>query len=186
METICGELNSFLIRRQGLQQELVVLSELVNLDGSVAPQEDNKVLCTLINIEQERVNLGAPQRDRVKQNPPINLNLYVLFSAYYQPKNYREAIQVLGHIIGFFQGKQVFTPQNTPGLHASCEKLTVEMANLDIKEHSHFWTALGARHLPSVLYKWRFTALTEDQILEELPEIKGVTTTVKKGPQREE
>ena len=175
MAAIRDELNSFFRRRTGITENMVELSELVNLDGSVAFSGQDKILCTLISVEQERTNINRTVGGGLeRKNPPIDLNLYVLYSAYYQASNYEEALKSLSGIIGFFQGNQVFTAQNTPALNDGIQKLTVELMNLDVKELSNFWTAVGSKHLPSVLYKWRMISITENMILEELPQIKGV------------
>lgn len=176
MTAVRNELNSFLKRRTGIEENIVELSELVNLDGSVAYAGQDKVLCTLISVEQERTNINRPMGGLGKMNPPIDINLYILFSAYYQATNYDEALKSLSSVIGFFQAKQVFTNSNTPGLNLGTEKLTVELINLDIKELSNFWTAVGSKHLPSVLYKWRMLSITQEMLLEELPEVTGVET----------
>lgn len=174
MAAIRDDLNAFFRRRTGVTENMVELSELVNLDGSVAFAGQDKVLCTLISVEQERTNINRTVGRLGKMNPPIDLNLYVLFSAYYQATNYEEALKSLSSIIGFFQGKQVFNTQNTPSLQLEVEKLTVELINLDVKELSNFWTAVGSKHLPSVLYKWRMISISEQMLLEELPEVTGV------------
>ena len=41
-------------------------------------------------------------------NPPVNLNLYLLFSVCMP--NYEHALIYLSHVIGFFQGKEIVYP----------------------------------------------------------------------------
>ncbi len=180
MSAITSDLNGFLMRRMGVQENVVELSALVNLDGSVAFRGQNKVLCSLVSVQQERTSYNMPLGKGDLKNPPIQLSLFILFSAYYQPANYTEALKSLSSVIGFFQGKQVFTPQNTSKLDANVEKITVELFNFDIKELSNFWTAVGTKHLPSVLYKWRLLSITEDMILAETPQITGFASEQEK------
>lgn len=153
---------------------MVLLSELMNLDGSIAITSDNKVVCTLLNIEQERVSLNATFNNKAQVNAPIDLNLFVLFSFYYGASNYLEALKSLSLTVVYFQGKQVFTQANTPGLGPAVEKVTVEMVNVEMHELSNFWTAVGAKHLPCVLYKFRMLSLTAEAILEEISDIRSV------------
>lgn len=175
LQVVSKDLNMFLKSRRdelAVNDDLVVLSELINQDGSVAVKTENRLICTLLNIEQERTNLNAPLNKQALINPPINLNLFVLFSAYYS--HYVEALKSLSLTIGFFQGKQVFTPANTAALGAGIDKITVEMINVEMNELSNFWTAIGSKHLPCVLYKFRMISITSDMILEEFTSISSI------------
>lgn len=175
LQVIKNDLGAFLKKQLNEREEVVVLSELMNnADGSFAVLSENKMICTLLNVEQERVNLNAPLNQRALINPPFNLNLYILFSAYYVPSNYIGALKTLSLTIGFFQGKQVFTPANTPGMPASVEKVVMEMVNVDMKDLSNFWTALGAKQMPSVLFKVKMISITADMVMEEYTPITGV------------
>ncbi|MCB0676037.1 MAG: DUF4255 domain-containing protein [Saprospiraceae bacterium] len=186
LKAIKDELDGFLKRRLPIgvdqTQPLVLLSELMNLDGTVNEDAFDKVICTLINVEQERVSLNVRPADHsVRTNPPINLNLYVLISANFRAGNYFNALGALSSVIAYFQGKQIFTPQNTPGLPTGIERITMELVNLDMRELSNFWTAVGSKHLPSVIYKFRMVSISEDLILEELREITAVESNPKVG-----
>jgi len=186
LPVITTELNEYFVRKFKLPPNppSVLLSELVNLDGSVAVEGKNIVIATLINVEQERTNLNMPLSKTRQMNPPINIILHVLFSAYFPSSgsstaSYTHAMAFLSAVIGFFQGKQVFTPQNTPGLETGAvEKITMEIVNLDLRELSNFWTAVGSKHLPSILYKMRMLSITEDMITGEIPQIEGIGGTI--------
>ncbi len=187
LPVVTSELNDYFVRKFSLPAKppSVLLSELVNLDGSVAVEGKNIVIATLINVEQERTNLNMPLSKTGRMNPPINIILHVLFSAYFpstggsSTTSYTHAMAFLSAVIGFFQGKQVFTPQNTPGLElGTVEKVTMEIVNLDLRELSNFWTAVGSKHLPSVLYKMRMLSISEEMILDEIPQIGGADANV--------
>lgn len=176
------DLNVFLQHRMGTQENVVILSELMNLDGTVAVNTENCVVCSLLNIEQDRTGVNSSfGSDNVVQNRPLNLNLYIIFSAFYAPANYLEATKALSFILLFFQGKQTFTPANTPHLDANITRLVVDLVNIDLKDLSNFWTALGAKHLPSVFYKVRMLSLSADVILDEISDIRTLDTNVRPG-----
>lgn len=184
LKAVTENLNAFLSRKFPEEKggDIVVLSELMNLDGSVAFDSDtsqNRVFCTLVNVEQERTNLHAPSRSTTLQNPPFNVNLYVLFSAVSAPGNYFVALSFLSATLSFFQGKQVFTPSNTPNLGSAVEKVVVDLVNIDMKDISNLWTALGAKHLPSIMFRIRMLSITAEVILEEITPITGLDTGAK-------
>jgi hypothetical protein len=179
LQVIKNDLGAFLKNRLEEREDVVILSGLMNnADGSFAVGGENKLICSLLNIEQERINLNAPMGGNALVNPPFNLNLYVLFAAYYPPANYVRALKALSLTIAYFQGKQVFTPANTPGLPAGVEKMVVELVNVDLKDLSNFWTALGAKQLPAVLFKIRMVSITADIVMEEVTPIVGIDTQI--------
>jgi hypothetical protein len=135
------------------------------LEDSTESNDSNTrtVVCSLVNIEQERSTLNNPARSKSpKKNNPVNINLYLLFSADFD--NYKIGLNRLSAIIAFFQSKPFFTPDNTPGLPAGIDKLTVEMISLNMQELSNFWTAIGSKVLPAVIYKLRMIPISADRV----------------------
>jgi hypothetical protein len=143
------------------------LTHLVKYDGSIAAP-DNSLGVLLINIEEERVTKSqkAFTTDANGQithtNPELKLNLYILIVANWA--DYKTGLHFLSGAIRFFQSKNVFTPQDTPQLDPGIEKLIVEMSTLSFEQQNHLWGALGAKYLPSVIYKVRMLAIQEAQI----------------------
>lgn len=176
IQVLSNELNSFLeLQTEAIERPLVVLSELVRQDGSPAPPSENKLVCTLLNIEQERTALNAPSGNKLfRSNNPIHLNLYILFSAYFAPRNYPQALATLSATIAFFQSRPIFTHQDTPELPFSVSKVIVEMVSLDVRELSNLWSVLGAKHLPSVLFKVRMVTVSSESIMEEFARVSTI------------
>ncbi len=179
LETLAKEVNQFFKLKYDLNEDVVVLSHLVSQDGSTPINAENKMVCSLLSIEQDRMNLNAAPSARVVKNPPIHLNAYLLFAANFNANNYVESLRVLSGLMAFFQGKQVFTPQNTPGLQNSLDKLTIEISNVELRDLSNLWGAIGAKQLPSILYKLRMISIDQERLLEELPAIEGLQSEVK-------
>ena len=107
-----AELNSYLKTRYDVSEDRLILSNLVALDGSVAVEESNKIVCTLVNV-QEETTLKAAQSSVYAGgmfsggSANVNINLTVMFSAYFSGKNYPEALKFLSGVIYFFQSKVV-------------------------------------------------------------------------------
>lgn len=87
-------------------EDKLIRSDLVHQDGASGFLGENKLICTLYNIEQKRTTLNAHEVGTLKKPPPINLNLYLLFSVYF-PGNCVEALKFLSALIDFFQAKKV-------------------------------------------------------------------------------
>jgi len=180
---LLDQLNSYLGTRYPSNEPHAVLASLANLDGSVPTNIDNKVVLSLVNLEREAAAAATGPQLRpenggfARLSPALNLNLYLLVSASFGA-NYQEALKLLSAVLGFFQGKPVFTSQNATGFPTGLDKLTMEIVNLDIQSLNHLWGNIGGKYLPSVLYKARMFTLQEGWVLEQVPGITGTDTTV--------
>lgn len=176
---LTNELNEYLKLRTGTPtvDRVFLTSVATESNGVVIP--DKSLGVSLINIEEERV--FKDQRTSVINgeglveylNPEIKLNLYVLISANFQDKvendssdDYVEGLKQLSFIISYFQAKNVFTPDNSPALadlDPVIKKLVVELYSYSFEQLYNFWTVVGTKYLPSVLYKIRLLTFQEEE-----------------------
>ena len=180
LETLKKVIQNYLVLLPELNitsEEVVVLSSVTKADGSVAIP-DSSLGITLVRVEEERVvksqnSVSINSNGQVaKINPEIKLNLFVLVSANYS--NYETGLKYLSAVLKCFQGNNVFTPANTPGMDPSLQKLIVELYTLNFEEQNHLWGSLGAKYIPSLLYRVRLLTVQESQALKEEPLIKKV------------
>lgn len=176
LSCLVDEMNEHFRSRLKVNEQKVVLSSLVNQDGTVAIQGENKLVVTLINIEKEPVR-GFSQKGGgiiTNSSPPVNVNLNILFSAFFSQGNYPEALRFISFIIGYFVQKPVFTHANTPALDTRIDKLSFEMLDLNTDTLSNLWSSLGAKYMPSVVYKMRMLTFDDTFVREFRPEISSV------------
>ena len=184
LEALRKSIHDYLIRLSELNinnsDEPVHLTSIVRDDGTIAIP-DNSLGVSLVSIEEERVNKSqqtikkAPNGKILHLNPEIMLNLYILVTANFG--DYSTGLSFLSGAIRFFQSKDVFTPQNTPSLDPAIEKMVVDLFTTDFEQQNHLWAALGAKYLPSVMYKIRVITIQEGQASEEGPPILEVNST---------
>lgn len=172
---IVQEVNEYIGMKAAGDTTRVQLNGLVNQDGVVQIASD-KIGCTLINIEEERIARSqvpyAPSvgGNSVRKNPSVKLNLYILFAA--NPKiettmtNYEEGLALISHIISFFQSKNHFDHENSPGLDPRIEKLLLELYSLPVEQQNYLWGSIGAKYMPSVLYRVRLLEIQENNLLD--------------------
>lgn len=181
LEFLTEELNAFIKLKVGDPVgDRIVLSSVTNETGIIIP--DKSLGLSLINIEEERTikeqkttYLNAVGKVE-KRNPELQLNLYVLITANFQNKkandssdDYVEGLKQLGYAISFFQAKNVFTKENSPSLAGKdpgLTKIVVELYSYSFEQLYNFWTVVGAKYLPSVLYKVKTIRIQENQLLE--------------------
>jgi hypothetical protein len=175
LSQIAQQLNEALRSRYRVDDDLVVLSNIHELDGNVSAHIADKLVVSLVNIERETVTMQRDMREvgariAVKRSP-ICLNLMVMFSANFTSGNYAEALKLLSSCVAFFQTRPVLDHANSPGLDSRIDKLTLEIRNLDITELSNLWGILSGRYMPSVLYKVRMLAIDAGAIDHEVPTV---------------
>lgn len=156
----------------------VAMTYVVSQDGNTDPQNDNSVLLTLISIEEEKAlksqspYVKGVNGSSIKVNPEIKLNLQILFTANF--KDYKEAIKSLSGVLRFFQGRNVFDHQNSPALDPGIDKLILELITPSFEQLNHMWGYLGAKYMPSVMYKVRMLTIQESKALESVEGVAGI------------
>ncbi|MGV3685021.1 MAG: DUF4255 domain-containing protein [Daejeonella sp.] len=178
LSCLAEEINEYFRIRLKISEDKVVLSAIVNQDGTIAIQGENKILVTLVNIERESIgksNSGIPGGSvLINKSSALTINLYVLFSAYFSNGNYPEALRFISFIIAYFQQNSVFTRTNTPRLDIDIEKMVFELATISPEQVNNIWGALGAKYMPSVVYKVRMLTFDNNVVREYRPLVTGV------------
>lgn len=189
LEFLTNELNSYLKTKNNVMEDKVVLTNVATQEGNWAIP-NNKLGISLINIEEERV--FKEQRaayvnrngESEQYNPEIKLNLYVLITSNYTSgeinadnTEYLEGLKQLSNVIAFFQQKNVFNTSNSPSLDPAIGKLVVELFSYSFEQLYNFWTVIGAKYLPSILYRVRLMRIQEKEILGKQPILSGLDVT---------
>ena len=152
----------------------------------VAAELDNHMVLSLVNVEEERSLKNGPvfantsQSEGVYLNRPVHLNLFLLFAANY--RNYGTALKRLAQVLAFFQGKKKFTLGNSPGAIPPQSvlaefSLVMDLLSLNFEQVNHLWGFLGAKQMPSVLYRGRLVAISDHRVLEGGGRIRDVELT---------
>lgn len=168
VEFLRRELNGWLAQRTGSSDPFgtAVLTRIATDTGRWDIPND-RIGVALVNLEEERtVRSQVPQAAyvdgrQVIREPEVKLNLYLLFAAHFA--NYEQGLKQLSLVLTFFQGHPVFTPERHPGLDARIRKLGVDLISLGFEQLNQLWAFVGAKHLPSAVYRVRLVALQDDE-----------------------
>jgi len=158
------ELNSYLVARTGGTFGSALPSRIVSDAGKWAVPDD-QIGVALVNVEEERsLKSQVPQAvyaegRHVVLEPEIKLNLHLLFAANF--KQYDQGLRQLSHVLVFFQAHPVFTRERYAGLDPHIEKLGVDLLTLSFEQLNQLWAFVGAKQLPSALYRVRLVALQD-------------------------
>lgn len=186
---VSSELNAYICRHLGIgpENQKAVLSNVVNQDGSIASQEENIILVSLIDVRQDPATpyvMKAQYQNTEGQNYAVNtmalhVNLYVLFIAYFDSTKARESLNFLTYVLRFFQTKPIFTSHNTTDMPVGVDKLEFTLETINFQEKGYLWGLLGVKYMPFLLYKVRLLSITDNEPDAFIPPIQETVTAVK-------
>ena len=176
------QLNEFLKRNANVAHDIVRTSNLVEQNGNVVPDIDNKLVVFLVNVTKDPLPIqpasarsGATSR-YIDSRPPVHLTLSVMVAANFNGRHYPDALKFLSNAIGFFQRRPVFDHDNTPELDGRIERLVLEIENLNLTDLSNLWGILSGKYVPSILYKVRMITFDTQDVTGQTPAIRASGT----------
>lgn len=171
--SVVDALNEFIRNELNLQEDMVILTNPVDLKGSLNTQIDNKLCVFLQHMEEERLIKNGSYQSSGGMNPPMHFSLYLMFVANFPDPNYLESLRYISLVLEFFQGNRVFDKSNMPMLSTNVDKISFEYVNLDFQELSNVWGLVGLKYMPSVIYKMKLLSFTNFLIREGVSSIIG-------------
>lgn len=188
-----NELINFL---SGKDPANVVIDNIGLLETANGNSLTENIVITLVNIEEESAlkNQSPLKRPFIKgavyQNPPVYLNLYILFTCNFSGDHYQLALRRLSYIIQFVQSRNSFSTSssvaaNTLDLSQSDVselEFTLELYSLTFEQINHLWGSLGGRQVPFAMFKMRLVAITDRSIVREVPLIEEIKSGFSMNP----
>jgi hypothetical protein len=182
-----GQLNKYFDKLR--EENESISSSPVKLENIAALKEDvldgaDNIFVTLVNISEETTLKNVPNYRRenattVYENPPVFLNLYVLFSVCIHGA-YDKALMHLSHLIKFFQAKSTFTHKNSATTafgEGVAFKLIMDLYSPTFEQANYLWSTLGGKQYPFALYKMRLLQMEMDSITEKRGLITEISLT---------
>ncbi|RYY57264.1 MAG: DUF4255 domain-containing protein [Chitinophagaceae bacterium] len=184
-----NELTSFLA---DIDPASVVIDNIGLLETPTGSTLSENIVITLVNIEEESTLKNQPALRRpfngsaTYENPPVYLNLYILFTCNYSGDRYQLALRRLSHVIRFVQGRTSFSSASsvTGGsldftrLGIAELKFTLELYTLTFEQINHLWGSLGGRQAPFAMYKMRLTVISNYATIRTVPVIEEINKTL--------
>lgn len=164
-------INQYITNKYGLDETRVIVNKIVDQSGAISLENKNKVVLSLIHIEQEtekhfyNSNKKQTKGDvEVSQSPsPEEYHIYMLVTSCFD--DYNETLKFLDTSIRFFQTYPLLYKSNFAAIPDSIQKLTFEkQGNEGYVQMHNLWTAMGAKYQPSVVYKMRLITVPSDEI----------------------
>lgn len=150
---------------KGLQDvlgDIAVVDDIAKHDDDTSGL-DNKVVITLLNIEEEStlkntsryhkvlVNQDPTQYEMMMESAPAYLNLFVMIAA--NRNTYANALANISKVIEVFQINNVLEYLDPNDIKENDFKFRIELHSVPFEQLSYIWGLLGGKIMPSVLYK---------------------------------
>ncbi len=184
LKHVVGELNDYFyaifppLAPASTVRERAIAASLFDLDGKVNTKAKDKVVAQMVNVQEDRVYHSVEvfrRRDDDTSElvrPVIKVNIFVLFVAHIS--DYTEATKMLSWVIAFFQHRNTFDYKAIPGLTDREGHFTFELHSLTFEQQNHLWGALGAKYMPSAVFKLGIVDISDPQVRAEIPPVRDI------------
>ncbi len=182
LQFTCSVLDQYLRTKFGLTDSSVVINNVINADGSVPIENKNKIVISLLNIEQETNKQFYGRTNKTNEgsytdvNPAERYNLDVLFSSSFQ--EYSETLKFLNATLEFFQANTIIDRGTYSSLPEGVNKLDFDIEQISYHQMHSLWSAMGAKYQPSIIYKLRLITIQSNEVIAVLPSVNAQDSEV--------
>lgn len=174
IDYLVTEINAYLsLRSPAMDRDRLVSGTLLDPDGKANPEVRDKIVLSIVNVQKDpvyhSVEIFEKRTDGKSElvKPEIKINIYILFVA--NLNDYGEAVKALSQIIEFFQQRNAFEYASIPSLSHRNGRVVFDLFSTTFEDQNHLWGALGAKYMPSVMYKAGIVDIRDAQIEAEIP-----------------
>ncbi len=153
VQFIDSNLNDFLKAQFSIDENTTIANNLVDIDGKAFPENINKVVLTLFNLYQENFLKNVEEPDKINQNRKKNFSFYLLLSSNFI--DYSVALQFLNTAHSYLEANVIFNEATSPNFPLGLSNIELYLHNTTFEELYYIWTTLGAKYVPSAVYKVR-------------------------------
>lgn len=162
-------LSQYLKNAFSLDQEKIIINGIIDPDGGIPLENNNKIVLSLLNLEQETIQPFVKRNQKLADGnysaiqPDLRFNLDLLFTANFD--DYNESLKFLNAVLLFFQANPLISNTNNSNLPDGINKLEFDIEKLDYHQMHNLWSAMGAKYQPSVIYKLRLISMNAKETL---------------------
>ena len=84
---IAAKANQYIKNKLSIDDDVVIVRSLVDIKGNISQGIENKIIVFLLSLEEEKLAKNGNGL-KLTYNPPINLNINIMFASYFTETNY--------------------------------------------------------------------------------------------------
>ena len=162
IQAVSEEINDYLRYNFDQTEDVLILSNLVDLSGAKALQTENQIHLQLVRIEEDKtINRSGGYRGLAVESAPRLFHTYLLFSANFSGKQYQTGLKYISKLLEFIVANPTFNSSNISNLPDFIDSIAVEIQNLEERDLSNLWGAVGSKLLPHLYCKMSFISIVK-------------------------
>lgn len=163
----------------------VVVSTLVDADGSVSPITLNKLVLSLVGIEPEtlaqRSQLPSATSRMLHGPGPLHLNLLILLSASHDAAHHLDGLNLLSHAMAWLQSHPVMDRREHTELDPQIDRMTLELEYASLADMNALWGAGMGQRRPAALYRMRLLTIDGARVVRQVDGLRAPDVAVGNG-----
>jgi Pvc16 N-terminal domain len=155
LKFIDQNLNDFLKVHFDIQEQIAITNNILNTDGAAPPNNQNKLVLTLLNISEENVarNSNVLDTHTIQQNKKQIRTFHLLLSSSFN--DYLEGLRFLDAAYSYFEANTIFNETTSKNFLQDIDNIQLYFQSTSFEELHFIWTTLGAKYQPSFVCKVR-------------------------------
>jgi len=173
---VVKEVDAYVALRSGTAGR-VVAGSLFDLLGQPNTVTKDHIAVQIVNVEENSVyrstqtHRARPDGMHERVRPSVRVNVYVQFVA--NIVIYAEALKALSLVMAFFQNRSSF---DITGNGDGASRVIFELYSMTFEQQNHLWASLGAKYMPSVVYKAAVVDIHDSLVHAEVPPVEQIST----------
>jgi hypothetical protein len=178
----CDVLDQYLRNRFGLSESKVIMNNLIESSGSIPQINQNKIILSVINVEQETLKAFYGRSKMLAGgnyadvNPSERFNIDLLIGSNFD--DYAETLKFLDAVILFFQIHPYLDANAFSNIPSGLTRLEFDIEKINYVQMQGLWTSMGAKYFPSVIYKMRLMTYQGNQVDQIMPVVSQTSNQV--------
>ena len=166
LQFTASSVDQFIRNKFGLDESKVLTNNIIEADGAMPKSNQNKLVISLINIIQETNKQYYNRNQRLSNGsfsdiqPAERYNIDILLSSSFD--DYKETLKFLNAGILFFQSYPAIDSSSFSNLPEGINRLEYDIEKISFFEMHNLWSAMGAKYMPSVIYRMRLITVQSD------------------------
>ena len=175
---VTAALNDYLnVRAPAMKKDRAATTNLVDAAGQLSAEARDRIVLAVANVDENRVYRSLEQyrkrpdgvAERVR--PQLKLDVTLLVAA--NLGDYPESLKMLSHVIAFFHLEHGFSIANQDG---DAVRVQFELMSVSFEQQNHLWASLGAKYVPSVLYRVSILDIRDTKTEDERQPVQEIRT----------
>ena len=127
----CQKMNDYLHANMSLDEDMVLLSPVIDAEGRKVPEVKNRAALFVANMVEDTTNRSFAHRSPGAKAPvPQYFDIHFVIATIFDPALYHDGLSVLGLIATFFQSNPIFLADKEPSLPAPLKQLSYDVIHL--------------------------------------------------------